>query len=255
MVGGIPFHESLHQEHLLNYYGYQVCRHGGLVDFADFKENFSNHLKNKLFDFSKRPLSEDTFKIEKYHNFIIENRINHEGFIKNTGRKLNLDFSSHVFITKLIKSAEIHTGQRFKIYKNQIEFRVVRPGSNDNNPLHRDHWFPYFTPLLNVYVPLSGSYCNSSLGIVPFSHKWSDQDVVPSFTYDDILQGTKTTKVNGIKTSVPEIKTSRKKIQLHRPDVLEGDFMLFSPLCVHGGGGNDSFSTRFSLEFRLEVVK
>ena len=133
MVGGIPFHESLHQEHLLNYYGYQVCRHGGLVDFADFKENFSNHLKNKLFDFSKRPLSEDTFKIEKYHNFIIENRINHEGFIKNTGRKLNLDFSSHVFITKLIKyipaqlaapSANFKTTfvWDFRIYRILLEF-------------------------------------------------------------------------------------------------------------------------------------
>ena len=34
---------------------------------------------------------------------------------------------------------------------------------------------------------------------------------------------------------------------------MEGDFMLFSPLMVHGGGNNTSDCTRFSFEIRLEV--
>lgn len=251
----LPIHELLHQEHLLNFYGYQVCRHGNLKDFLDLKVKFSNHIQTQLIKFTGKSLAEDSFKIEKYHKSLIKNKISHVEFIKNFGRKLSLDFISHPFILELIQVAERNTGQRLKIYKNQIEFRVVRPGSGDNNPLHRDHWFPYFTPLLNVYVPLSGSYCNSSLGIVPFSHKWTDQDVVPTFTYQDIAKGVKTIKDNGVQTSVPEIKKTRKKIKLHRPDVLEGDFMLFSPLSIHGGGDNGSFDTRFSLEIRLEIVE
>ena len=57
-----------------------------------------------------------------------------------------------------------------------------------------------------------------------------------------------------METSVPEIKESSKNIVKHRPDVLEGDFMLFSPMCIHGGGSNEGFDTRFSLEIRLEIV-
>ena len=57
-----------------------------------------------------------------------------------------------------------------------------------------------------------------------------------------------------METSVPKIHESFKDIVKHRPDVLEGDFMLFSPMSVHGGGNNQGFDTRFSLEIRLEIA-
>ena len=104
-------------------------------------------------------------------------------FIKKNGRNLDIRLERHPFILKLIKIAEKSTGQKLKIFRKSIEFRVVRPGSEDNNPLHRDHWFPYFKPLLNIYLPISGSYFNSSLAIVPFSHKWTDKEVVPTISY------------------------------------------------------------------------
>jgi hypothetical protein len=250
----VPFHELLDEEHLLNYFGYQVFRHGNMESFYDLKEKFTNHLKNKLISFSGDAKIADSFKIEKYHKVIDEKNIDHDAFIKKYGRNLDIGIETHPFLIELIKIAEKSTNQNLRVYRNNIEFRVVRPGSNDNNPMHRDHWFPYFTPLLNIYLPLSGSYFNSSLAVVPFSHKWTDQEIVPTLTYDDILKGKKTLKENGVKTSVPKIKETSKDITMHRPDVLEGDFMLFSPMSVHGGGNNEGFDTRFSLEIRLEIV-
>lgn len=254
MSKNVPFHELLGKEHLINFFGYQVYRHGNMKNFHDLKEKFSKYLKDKLISFSGDIKDEDSFKIEKYHDVIIKNSINHDAFIKEYGRNLNLGFEKHPFILELIEIAEKSTNKRLKIFRNNIEFRVVRPGSNDNNPLHRDHWFPYFTPLLNIYLPLSGSYFNSSLSVVPFSHKWTDEEIVPTLTYEDILKGKKTLKENGVETSVPKIKKTTKTITKHRPDVLEGDFMLFSPLAVHGGGDNGGFDTRFSLEIRLEIA-
>ena len=53
-----------------------------------------------------------------------------------------------------------------------------------------------------------------------------------------------------IKTSF--IKSCKKETNIHRADLTQGDFMLFSPKMVHGGGTNGSHETRFSFEIRLE---
>ena len=86
---------------------------------------------------------------------------------------------------------------------------------------------------------------------MPFSHEWTDEDVVPTFTYEESKAGKKYIK-NGIAYSVPGIKTCKKETILHRADLTQGDFMLFSPKMVHGGGTNGSHETRFSFEIRLE---
>ena len=155
------------------------------------------------------------------------------------------------FIENIISIAEKDLNIRFEQYNSNIEFRVVRPNVSDNNERHRDHWFPYFTPLVNIYVPLSGSYYDSALRIVPFSHDWPDEDVKPTFTYEELVAGKKFVK-NCIQYSVPAVESCTRKIKPHSPDLTDGDFMLFSPKLIHGGGGNGSTKTRFSLEIRLE---
>ncbi|MDC2891351.1 phytanoyl-CoA dioxygenase family protein [Psychrosphaera algicola] len=213
---------------------------------------FTEHLAASLKEFADiADLS--MFTIDTYHKFLNENNISHHDFIKFVGRKLPDEFLSHPYVKIVCEIAGKETGFNFGVYKNKIEFRVVRPNCGDNNPFHRDHWFPYFTPLLNVYVPLCGSYYDSSLCVVPFSHKWSDEDVVPTFTFEESAKGKKYIK-NGVAYSVPDIKECKFEIKPHRPDVLLGDVMYFSPLMVHGGGSNSSLETRFSLEMRLVRV-
>lgn len=250
-----PFYKSLESNHPMHHYGYQVCRHGNMAAFNGFKEMFSNHLKNKLVECTSLFGENDDFSLEDYHNILNRLSVEQHYFISKSGRTLPTEFNQHPFIVEMIKIAEKNTGHRLKIYNDKLEFRVVRPNEEDNNPLHRDHWFPYFTPLTNIYMPLSGSYCDSALCVVPFSHKWSEDDVKPTFTYEESAKGKKSVKANGVAYSVPQIAECSKEIHIHRPDVLEGDFMLFSPLMVHGGADNSSFATRFSLEIRLERVE
>lgn len=247
-----PFHDSVENNKVFNTYGYAIVRNPDVESYVDFKKEFSRYLQKKIEETAN--ILCEGFSIEKYHEFIKDRKIDHHELISTIGRKLPDPFLKHKLIKDLKSLSSESLGSTFKLYKNNIEFRVVRPNEKDNNPLHRDHWFPYFAPLVNIYVPLSGSYYDSSLCIVPFSHKWDDKEVEPTFTYNDSASGKKTKSTSGVFYSVPEIKSSTKMIETHRPDVLPGDFMLFSPLTVHGGATNGAFETRFSLEMRLEVL-
>ncbi|MDB3979067.1 phytanoyl-CoA dioxygenase family protein [Pseudomonadales bacterium] len=193
------------------------------------------------------------FSLENYHVHLAEFGLDHHEFIKKLGRKVPSTVLDMAYFDNIIEIANNDLVNKFRIYNDNIEFRVVRPGNDDNNDLHRDHWFPYFTPLVNIYLPLTSSYYDSAMGIVPFSHNWSEDDVVPTFTYAESSRGKKHFK-NGVYYSVPAVKSCAKVLNLHRPDLTRGDFMLFSPKMVHGGGSNSSRGTRFSFEVRLESL-
>jgi hypothetical protein len=55
-----------------------------------------------------------------------------------------------------------------------FHFRVIRPLSGDNNPLHRDVWLEDYKDCINLYIPIAGSNALSSLIIAPQSHRWSE---------------------------------------------------------------------------------
>jgi hypothetical protein len=246
-----PLHQSLADDHQFKIYGFKTYRNTR-DDFFKLKNTFSNYIQLKMEELGTKKIS--NFSLKNYHLHLAELDLDHHEFIKTIGRKvpeISLDMG---YINKLIEIANNDLENEFQIYKSNIEFRVVRPTNQDNNELHRDHWFPYFTPLVNIYIPIQNSFYNSAMGVVPFSHEWSEEDVIPTFTYEESAAGKKYIK-NGIHYSVPAVKSSTKELNLHRPDLTEGDFMLFSPKTVHGGGTNSSNGTRFSFEIRLEPLK
>lgn len=245
-----PFHESLADSHNFKIYGFKTYRND-LLAFKKMKNSFTAYLRGSLEAYSGKTL--EGFSLETYHEHVERNSIDHHGFIKSCGRVVSENSVDLSYLDKLVNIANDDLSGSFKIYRSRIEFRVVRPSFSDNNESHRDHWFPYFTPLVNTYVPLAGSNYDSAMRIVPFSHDWSDDDVVPTFTYEESAAGKKFIK-NGIEYSVPAVASCSKPINLHAVDMTEGDFMLFSPKLVHGGGGNTSNKTRFSFEIRLENI-
>ncbi|MDB2512463.1 phytanoyl-CoA dioxygenase family protein [Luminiphilus sp.] len=248
-----PIHEALHADHQFNVYGYQVLRLDTSQEFFAFQKRFSKYIWEQIQLCVGVEVQNVEFDLEYFHQHLEGLSLEHHDFIKACGRNLPESFSKHSFIEGIVEAASRCMGYELKLFMDKVEFRVVRPHQEDNNPFHRDHWFPYFTPLLNIYAPLSGNYYDSAMPLVPGSHKWSDEDVVPTFTYEDIKLGRKSVK-NGVAYSVPEVLTSKQPLVPHRPDVMLGDVMCFSPLMVHGGGTNKSIHTRFSLELRLERV-
>jgi hypothetical protein len=244
-----PAHCLVDTETQFYKYGFQVF-HGYQTSWdTDLRKPFEGYLFCKLGKYMH--LKKEYQHLEDYHAQFVdqESRLHHD-FISKITRKVPEDVISPdcSFLKEVIAAAENLVRRKFVIYNRTIEFRVVRPGQPDNNLWHRDHWFPYFKPLVNVYIPLAGSFYDSVLKIVPGSHLWSDSDVEPTHEYGE----GKRLGENGILYSTPTIKSVNKPLIEHRPDVLCNDFMLFSPMIIHGAGANNSNCTRFSLEIRLE---
>ncbi len=231
---------------LFQEYGYSIINSNLVDDHNSLEELLVEHfnlaLQEENIDNSLQLLD----SMSNYHHVIEKSKISHHDLIKKISRKLPKKFNEHKFVKKIILECEEFLGCNLSITDDVVWFRICRSKSDDSNDLHRDHWFPNYSDVLNLYVPISGSFSDSAMKVVPKSHLWNDDDVIPTHV------GDKKFIKNGIAYSAPGIKFSKHEIITHRPDVKPGDFMIFNPKCVHGGGDNFSEYTRVSLEIRIE---
>jgi len=124
-----------------------------------------------------------------------------------------------------------------------FHFRVVRPNSNDNNPLHRDVWLPDYANCINLYIPITGSNTNSALSLIPGSHHW------PESKTERTEQGA---VIGNMKFNVPAVTSIKGEYEIVRPDPKENEVLVFSPYLIHGGAVNlNEDQTRISIELRL----
>jgi hypothetical protein len=133
----------------------------------------------------------------------------------------------------------------FNPYDDQkiFHFRVVRPNTGDNNPLHKDVWLPDYDDCINLYIPIAGSNKKSSLIISPGSHLWEESAI--ERTQSGAV-------INGQRFNVPAVTQLFRDAEWIRPDPAEGEVLLFSPYLLHGGAVNlNADMTRISLEVRL----
>lgn len=124
-----------------------------------------------------------------------------------------------------------------------FHFRVIRPNSLDNNPLHRDVWLEDYANCINLYIPIAGSNLQSSLSLIAGSHHWSE----------DLIERThEGAVINGIKFNVPAVTNIKTEYTITRPNPSENKVLVFSPYLIHGGAVNlNSNITRLSIELRL----
>lgn len=252
-VNESPILSALAWSSPLRRYGYQVIGHdGALGSFLALKDAFAEVITDRLARFAGSAVSR--IVLEEYSARLEELSIDHGAFMRETKRRLPDDLLRAAHMTRLVELAGDAVGQQLRVYDDVLEYRACRPDSPDHNPWHRDSWFPGFKPLLNVYLPLSGSWFDSSLQVVPGSHLWTDEECVPSFLFTERHYQAGATEKAGVRFNVPEVAECSHELRGHRPDILPGDFMLFATSCVHGNGSNASPETRFSFEFRLEIA-
>lgn len=128
-------------------------------------------------------------------------------------------------------------------HQSVFHFRVIRPGSGDNNPLHRDVWLKDYSDCINLYIPIAGSNTLSSLVLAPGSHHWKESRIEKS------IGGA---LINGQKFNVPAVTRIFGSYDLVRPDPKPNEVLVFSPYLIHGGAVNlNNDLTRISIELRL----
>ncbi|HEX5171149.1 MAG TPA: phytanoyl-CoA dioxygenase family protein [Cyclobacteriaceae bacterium] len=124
-----------------------------------------------------------------------------------------------------------------------FHFRVIRPESGDNNPLHRDVWLEDYKDCINLYIPIAGSDEQSSLILVPGSHLWPDSKI------EKTKHGA---IINKQRFNVPAVTNIFGPFEMIRPNPQPGEVLVFSPYLIHGGAVNlNPNKTRISIEVRL----
>jgi hypothetical protein len=124
-----------------------------------------------------------------------------------------------------------------------FHFRVIRPMSADNNPLHRDVWLEDFDDCINLYIPVAGSNEKSSLILIEGSHHWPESKI------ERTVSGA---NINGLKFNVPAVTKIFGNYKTVRPSPAENEVLVFSAYLIHGGSVNlNPDKTRISIELRL----
>jgi hypothetical protein len=187
----------------------------------------------------------DNFPLDQYHT-LASRPDEHLASVEKTRLLFIDDFPLGV---NALKNRISEICQEPLIAKNPYDgqsifhFRVIRPNSTDNNPLHRDVWLEDFDNCINLYIPVAGSNEDSSLIIIPGSHRWPESRI----------ERTKTGAViNGVKFNVPAVTSIDGQYPVVRPDPAENEVLVFSPYLIHGGSVNlNTDKTRISIEIRL----
>ena len=190
--------------------------------------------------------TDDTFSMDRYHLFVddeqhcrvvgqIKDRIPIDRFPVPLSRVE--ERISEICERRLVMSGSEIGAQAFWL-------RIVRPQRRDANPLHRDVWLDRLRNKVNIYFPLAGSNENSSLCMVPGSHRWRESEIQRT--------GAGAT-INGVSFTVPAVVGAKHDIAAVRPNPSAEDVLVFSPYLVHGNATNlNPDRTRISLEIRFQ---
>lgn len=187
----------------------------------------------------------DHFSLENYHTLIndFETHLKVLEKIKllsTTSFPVDISIVEKT-ISKILKQ-EVHACNPFD-NQRVFHFRIIRPLSGDNNPLHRDVWLEDYDNCINLYIPIAGSDENSSLILAPNSHLW------PESIIERTIAGA---RIDGKQYNVPAVTRLKCRAKFIRPNPTVNEAIIFSPYLIHGGAANlNSDTTRISIELRL----
>jgi len=211
------------------------------IDFNKLHTGISNLIAGNL------GIREENFSLEKYHNYVTDDgHLKITQFLKNCLPIENFPIDHHLILDRIGEILGFPVTLLNK-YSSEIYpmfcLRIVRPMRGDNNPLHRDVWLDRLRHAINIYAPIAGSDENSSLALVPTSHRWMESEI------ERTSEGA---TVDGVRFTVPAVTATDRPLHLIRPSPKSNEFMLFSPYLIHGGGINQNIDiTRVSLEMRF----
>lgn len=229
--------------------GYAAIDFLTIEEFSFLKEGLTNCVKSIIEEQLK--ISTEGFTLETYHHFV-RNSEDHFKVVGKTRDLFSADFNFP--IEEMMPKFEKILGFELTDLdpklgeKLHIIVRINRPKSNDYNPPHKDIYEEvdknnYIPPFVNLWIPIAGVTENSSLPMVPFSHKLKESEILR--TFDGGV-------VEGNKYRVRMIKEWGGNKTLERAEVKDGQVLFFSSHLIHGLAVNEEEDqTRVALEFRL----
>lgn len=191
----------------------------------------------------------EDFKLEQYHRYTEQRPDLHPRIIAITRKCFPLErfpFDKREIVDRISEICRMPLTLKGHIIPEVFCLRLCRPereSLQDNNPPHKDVWMERLRHGINIYAPIAGSNENSSLSIMPGSHRWKESE---------IRRTRRKAVVNGIVYSIPSVTDTAYGMHMIRPRVRENEVLVFSPYTIHGGAANlNRDATRVSLEMRF----
>jgi len=186
------------------------------------------------------------FRLEKYHEVVTDD-VSHRAVVRRTYHDQHvpgdLPIETSVIVRRVADVCKTALTLENPQRPTMFNVRICRPLPQDTNPLHRDAWMDRFKNAVNIFVPIAGSTAETSLALVPGSHRWKESE---------IRRTAAGARVDGVVYTVPSVVATRRALRLIRPNPGSNEVLIFSPYLIHGGSANFSGdTTRVSLEMRF----
>jgi len=190
-------------------------------------------------------LLEEGFRLDQYHT-VVQDFKTHLAAVEKTKLLPMEDFPVQVqrIEERISEICKVSLKAKNPFDRQSIfHFRVIRPNHEDNNPLHRDVWLEDYDNCINLYIPVAGSNEQSSLILIPGSHRWPESRIEKTDSGAEI---------NGVTFNVPAVTAISGIYEVERPNPSQNQLLVFSPYLIHGGAVNlNTDRTRISIEMRL----
>lgn len=186
-----------------------------------------------------------------YHSLADQYVPNHGGIWGKTARileKTQLPFLYNTEFWQFLRQlfGEFNVSDEEDLHRENIYWRIVRPGNHDVGPVHADKWFwdlghgkiPQKAYRLKCWLALFSEPHLNGLRVVPGSHL-SDH-----WQYQSVFK-------DGIKK--PVIMHPNEELNLVDLPLSPGEFVVFNDKLLHGGMPNKGHKTRVSIEFTMII--
>ena len=185
--------------------------------------------------------------LKDYHKF--SELVNHKEIMQKKNRLIKpkniLKIKKMKFFKKLKKIFINFKILNFEnLYREEIDWRIVRPNKKDIGPLHRDEWFWTLNKRkvksnctrIKVWIPILCEKGLSGLSYVPKSHLIKINLLKKNKRSDGLLK--------------PGLIKKKMNVESFKSD--RGQCFIFNDKLMHGGLAGGKF-TRVSLEFTILV--
>ena len=220
--------------------GYKIVtvKNNNAVKHNNAVKNINTVLQDFLISKIKE-ITNKTIQLELYHDQITESE--HTMIVNRMPFKKSELFDFSEYVTNVVSEELL---EDLKIYNDDIWFHICRPinkTTRDNTPFHRD----IYKNTINIYYPVTGSNEFSSLLLEPGSHKWNENQT-------RITNGGSNYKTIHKGYSVNIIVSSKRPLNMIRPNPTINEMLIFSPCLIHGGSSNHNTNvTCVSIEIRF----
>ena len=230
--------------------GYSSFLENGYLKFnaynlAEYKriKSFSLNWVNSLF----KPWCEISLKkysIEQYHKWFSLLPNKHREILSAENRHISMDKDlNKLILNKTIKQALKYLGLgKYKLWDEglgNLAFRLIRPNFSDGYPFSCKAWGPAKN-VYSIWIPIVGHGSNETINLLPKSHLEKFNKYLPKntkFCKDEYRLE---------KDPSPE--------ECFRPEFRPGEVLIFHPRLIHSEDVTFGDTTRFNLEFRMNLA-